>query len=222
MITIDENNSLPVEEKLTLTENCCGTAYASKFLNLSLGSIQKLVEKKELLAWKTDGGHRRISIQSILNYQNKCNMILQKKTADTDDKLRVLLVENDDIAREALRHICINAIAHIECTAMTSGMEALIDIARIRPHVLISNLDMPGLDGFEFLGKLRENPQFDKMVILALSTLTDDEIQARGGLPYGSIHMPKSVEADWVNGFLAGMMVTSCRTHFDANRKMAL
>ena len=35
----------------------CGTSYAAKLLNLSVGSIQSLVEKNELRAWKTQGGH---------------------------------------------------------------------------------------------------------------------------------------------------------------------
>ena len=52
----------------------CGTSYAAKLLNLSVGSIQSLVEKNELRAWKTQGGHRRISIQSIHQYQNRANL----------------------------------------------------------------------------------------------------------------------------------------------------
>jgi excisionase family DNA binding protein len=45
------------------TDEYCGTSYAAKLLNLSVGSVQSLVEKNELVAWKTQGGHRRISIQ---------------------------------------------------------------------------------------------------------------------------------------------------------------
>jgi len=46
-------------------EDYCGTTYAAKLLGLSVGTIQTLVEKAELQAWKTQGGHRRISMQSI-------------------------------------------------------------------------------------------------------------------------------------------------------------
>jgi excisionase family DNA binding protein len=47
------------------SDEYCGTSYAAKLLNLSVGTVQTLVEKNELEAWKTQGGHRRISIQSI-------------------------------------------------------------------------------------------------------------------------------------------------------------
>ena len=50
-------------------EDYCGTTYAAKLLGLSVGTIQTLVEKNELQAWKTQGGHRRISMPSIREYQ---------------------------------------------------------------------------------------------------------------------------------------------------------
>lgn len=191
-----------------IPENYCGTSYAAKFLGLSVGTIQTLVEKQELQAWKTQGGHRRISMQSIEDFQKRSNMGLQKSTAQNDPRLRVMLVEDDDITREILLGICDNSFLPVDCTAVTSGMEALIDIASIQPHVLITDLNMPGIDGFELLRILRQNPQFQKMAIIALSALTPDQIQNRGGLPKGSIFMSKPIKADWFNGFFAGLMVT--------------
>ena len=56
-------------------EDYCGTTYAAKLLGLSVGTIQTLVEKTELQAWKTQGGHRRIAMQSIRDYQRRHNMM---------------------------------------------------------------------------------------------------------------------------------------------------
>ena len=51
------------------TEEYCGTSFAAKQLKLSVGTIQSLVKKNELIAWETLGGHRRISIRSVFEYQ---------------------------------------------------------------------------------------------------------------------------------------------------------
>jgi excisionase family DNA binding protein len=185
----------------------CGTSYASKLLRLSVGTIQALAEKNEIHAWKTKGGHRRISMDSIREYQIKHNISIPKNNLQQDDCLRVLLVEDDDVAREMLQSICNNATISVDCTAMSSGMEALIDIASIQPHVLITDLDMPGIDGFELLRILRQNSNFENMAILALSALSSNEIEARGGLSKDCIYMPKPIKADWFNGFFAGVMV---------------
>ena len=43
------------------SEDYCGTSDAAKLLGLSVATVQSLVEKGEIEAWKTLGGHRRIA-----------------------------------------------------------------------------------------------------------------------------------------------------------------
>ncbi len=49
--------------------------------------------------------------------------------------------------------------------------------------MLISDLVSPGLDGPEMVRILRNNPDHDAMSIIVVSSLDDDEIARRGGLP---------------------------------------
>jgi excisionase family DNA binding protein len=186
-------------------EDYCGTTYAAKLLGLSVGTIQTLVEKNELLAWKTQGGHRRISMPSIREYQRKHNMLtIQSEPRDT--RLRVLLVEDDAVTREMLRGYCNRSSMPVDCTAMSSGLEALIDISSIKPDILITDLAMPGVDGFELLRTLHQNPNFNRMTTLVLTALTSEEIENRGGLPEGSIFMAKPINMDWFNGFFTAFL----------------
>jgi excisionase family DNA binding protein len=188
-------------------ENYCGTTYAARLLGLSVGTIQSLVEKNELHAWKTQGGHRRISMPSIREYQRKHNMPITT-TESNHQQLRVLVVDDDPVAREILRGFTSRSEIPVDCTIMSSGLEALIDIASIQPDVLIADLNMPGVDGFELLRTLRNNSQFSKMSCLAISALTQAEIDERGGLPEGVIFMPKPLSMHWLNGFFAAIMAT--------------
>ncbi len=188
-------------------ENYCGTTYAARLLGLSVGTIQTLVEKNELQAWKTQGGHRRISLPSILQYQRKQNMPLIT-AAKADQRLKILAVDDDPLAREMLKNFAARSDMSLDCTIMASGLEALIDMASIQPDVLIADLNMPGVDGFELLRTLRNNSQFSKMSCLAVSALTQEEINARGGLPEGVIFMPKPLSMHWLNGFFAAIMAT--------------
>jgi DNA-binding response OmpR family regulator len=65
---------------------------------------------------------------------------------------------------------------------------------------------MPGVDGFELLRTLRQNPNFNRMTTLVLSALTSEEIESRGGLPEGSIFMAKPINMDWFNGFFTAFL----------------
>jgi len=186
-------------------EDYCGTTYAAKLLGLSVGTIQTLVEKNELQAWKTQGGHRRISMPSIREYQRKHNMLMTPVDS-REGRLKVLLVEDDAVTRDMLRDFCNRCEMPVDCTAMSSGLEALIDIASIQPDVLIADLNMPGVDGFELLRTLRQMPQFLRMTSLVISALTPEEIAARGGLPEGTIFMAKPINMQWFNGFFTALM----------------
>ena len=186
-------------------EDYCGTTYAAKLLGLSVGTIQTLVEKNELQAWKTQGGHRRISMPSIRDYQRRHNMVMSS-TEGRENRLKVLLVEDAAVTRDMLKDFCARCETPVDCTAMASGLEALIDLASIQPDVLIADLNMPGVDGFELLRTVRHNPQFNRMTCLVISALSQDEIAARGGLPEGTIFMAKPINIQWFNGFFTALI----------------
>jgi excisionase family DNA binding protein len=186
-------------------EDYCGTTYAAKLLGLSVGTIQTLVEKNELHAWKTQGGHRRISMPSIRHYQKKHNMLMSPLEAK-ENRLRVLLVEDDPVTRDMVRDFCNRCEMPVDCTAMASGLEVLIDMASIQPDVLIADLNMPGVDGFELLKTLKQSAQFQRMTCLVISALSPEDISAKGGLPDGTLFMAKPVNMQWLNGFFTALI----------------
>ena len=119
-------------------------------------------------------------------------------------RLKVLLVEDEDVTREMMRDFCARCDMPVDCTAMGSGLEALVDISSIMPDVLIADLNMSGVDGFELLRTLRQNPLFSKMTCLVISALTPEEIESRGNLPEGTIFFAKPVNLQWLTGLMAG------------------
>lgn len=188
-------------------DSYCGTTYAARLLGLSVGTIQSLVEKGELQAWKTQGGHRRILMSSIREYQRKHNMpILMAE--NNPARLRVLVVDDDPVILEMFRDFAFRSDILLDCTLMSSGLEALVDMTSIHPDILIADLNMSGVDGFALFHVLRNNSQFSKMSCLAISALTQDEIHARGGLPEGVVFMPKPLSTHWLNGFFAAIATT--------------
>ena len=154
---------------------------------------------------------------SIRDYQRKHNMPLASDEPQLP-QLTVLAVDDDPLVLEMLRHFALNCQFPVDLTTMSSGLEALIDIASIHPNVLIVDLNMPDVDGFEVLRKLRSNVQFDKMSCLAVSALTPEEVEARGGLPEGVVFMPKPLKTQWLNGFMVAILATQQASKLKALR----
>jgi DNA-binding response OmpR family regulator len=154
---------------------------------------------------------------SIRDYQRKHNMPLASDEPQSP-QLTVLAVDDDPLVLEMLRHFALNCQFPVDLTTMSSGLEALIDIASINPNVLIVDLNMPDVDGFEVLRKLRSNVQFNKMSCLAVSALTPEEVEARGGLPEGVVFMPKPLKTQWLNGFMVAILATQQASKLKAIR----
>lgn len=183
----------------------CGTFYAAKVLGVAVATVQGLAERGELDAWKTKGGHRRISMASLRAYLEKHG---SKDAGNVlSPNLRVLVVDDDEVALEFIRSSLAKWDLPIDCTFMTSAIEAMLDIGKIKPDVLISDLSIPLVDGFEFLRKLRSNPDFVLTAFLVITSLTPEEIEAKGGVPEGTPVLHKPLDMRWMHGFLNAMVV---------------
>lgn len=188
------------------SEDYCGTTYAAKLLGLSVATVQSLVEKGEIDAWKTLGGHRRIALQSVNAYLARNSSPRMRADTNPKHRLRVLVVEDDEATRELYRCEFEAFDLPIDCTWMPSALEALMDIASMRPDLLITDLSMPGVDGLEMLRALKRNQQLADMQIVVVSGLPAEAIAARGGLPAHAHLLKKPVNFDWLQGYLTALV----------------
>lgn len=191
------------------SDDYCGTSYAAKLLGVSVATVQQLVEKGEIEAWKTLGGHRRIALQSINAYLAKNSPQLSKIDTDPTHRLRVLLVEDDESTRELYRCQFEEWDLPVDCTFMPSALEALMDIASMRPDLLVTDLSMPGVDGIEMLKALKRNVQLADMQIIVISGLSAEAIAGRGGLPPLSHLLQKPVNFDWLHGYVTALVTAN-------------
>jgi len=191
------------------SEDYCGTSYAAKLLGLSVATVQSLVEKGEIEAWKTLGGHRRIALQSINAYLAKNSPQLSRADTDPKHRLRVLMVEDDENTRELYRCQFEDWDLPVDCTWMPSALEAMMDIASMRPDLLITDLSMPGVDGIEMLKACKRNLQLSDMQIVVISGLAPEAVQARGGLPPEAHLLQKPINFDWLHGYITALVTAN-------------
>jgi PAS domain S-box-containing protein len=87
----------------------------------------------------------------------------------------VLIVDDDAVSR----HVLVQALAAAELphVALASGADALAQIDRIKPSIVLLDLVMPEPDGYQILRELRQRPETKDLPIVVLTGLdADDEI----------------------------------------------
>lgn len=92
------------------------------------------------------------------------------------DMINILLVEDDQDLNQLITYYLRKE--HYEVISCTNGMEALKMMLSHQFHLVISDIMMPGMDGFSLATKIREKD--DMLPILFISALEDQPSKKRG------------------------------------------
>jgi CheY-like chemotaxis protein len=114
--------------------------------------------------------------------------------------LRILVVEDDPDARRFVSRVLEECKA--EVTAVGSATEALDTLARVRPHVLVSDIGLPRTDGYELMRMIRSRRPADGGLVpaLALTAYASAEDRRRALAAGYQRHIAKPVDpADLVD-----------------------
>jgi PAS domain S-box-containing protein len=95
----------------------------------------------------------------------------------TGQGARVLVADDNADMRDYLRRLL---AARYEVTAVASGLEALAAIQQQPPDLVLSDVMMPGLDGFGLLKHLRADPGTSEIPFLLLSARAGEEARVEG------------------------------------------
>jgi len=170
---------------------------AAKLLGVAVSTVQLWANSGHLKAWSTSGGHRRIartSVEDILNKQAEA--LGSQQTQQADKTLTVVIVE-DDISQQRLYQKYLLAWGlNASVVIANDGYEGLVKIGHTTPDIVITDLMMPNMDGFQMVKALDGLPELDKTQVIVVSGLSDDEINGRGGLPKGVHLLTKPIQAD--------------------------
>jgi DNA-binding NarL/FixJ family response regulator len=89
--------------------------------------------------------------------------------------IRVLVVDDEALIRIGFQHI-LNAAGDIEVVGAVSGRQALAEVGRLRPDIVLLDIRMPDVDGLTVLERLRALPS--PPVVAMLTTFDTDEYVA--------------------------------------------
>jgi signal transduction histidine kinase/DNA-binding response OmpR family regulator len=123
--------------------------------------------------------------------------------------VHVLVVDDDPDAREVLREVLSRYCARV--TAVASAREALDALGALSPDVLISDVAMPGEDGYELIRQVRKRTPHEggNIPALALTAYAGREDQARALAEGFQLHAAKPIQPDKLIAAVA-MLARDC------------
>ncbi|HWO42507.1 MAG TPA: PAS domain S-box protein [Candidatus Eisenbacteria bacterium] len=114
---------------------------------------------------------------------------------------RVLIVEDNPIAAASMRMFLAEAGHEVE-TADT-GFAGLDAARRFRPEVVLCDIGLPGLDGYQLAAALRQEPGLKGVYLVAVTGYAQHEDQERARDAGFDLHLKKPVDLDQLERILA-------------------
>lgn len=215
----DEHSSMAAMESSTTSmrpadekqSQFLSTAEAARMLGLSTTLVQTLVDQGELKGWKTRGGHRRISLESILDYQNTSRSAMGVAIKSMMKPRVTVVVESAQLMSQLMLASADWQFA-VDVTFFDSVTEGLLELSSKRPDMLVVEMSMPrtqqektlqALENFNSRGRAPLSVVLvteEKNLLAQRATGTANSIQVVSG-PMSPV---------WMHAYLTGV-VASCQ-----------
>lgn len=192
------------------------TLEVAKMLGMAVRSVQLMVDRNELEAWKTPGGHRRISRASVERWINargpgagegeppgsaQAPLGASKAAGGTPTASKgsaapqILLIEDSIHFQNLVGLIVQQHFPGVVLHVANDGIAGLAMYGQTQPDVLIVDILLPGIDGATLITTLRSHPQFARSRLIVVTSLDEQQREPYSFALQGVtvIHKPRLV-----------------------------
>jgi len=155
------------------------TFEAAKLCHVSPLSIINWVNASRLPAFRTPGGHRRIRREDLARFMRENGIPLPEELRDGSGRPRVLVVDDEAGIRDVIAESLARRSVPYDVMTAADGFEAGRLVATFRPDVVLLDLRMPGLDGFQVCRTIKGDSETAATVVIAMTGYHTVETEAR-------------------------------------------
>ncbi len=151
------------------------TSVVAKLLGVAVGSVVNWIDQKQIKAGRTPGGHRRVTVDDLLVFLQERNLPIPPELKSGRPK--VLVVDDEPaVARWIVAEIRAERPDY-DVLEAHDGFAAGQIVGSCKPDLVILDLRMPGMDGFEVCRRIKANPQTRHAAVIAMTAYSSAEAE---------------------------------------------
>ncbi len=145
----------------------------AELLDVAPSSIGLWIEKGFLEAFKTPGGHRRINRDELVRFLKRHNIPVPDEFKG--DLVRILIIEDEVEVAEMIKRV-LSDYENVEVYVVNDGIAALLEIGRKPPDLVILDIIIPGIDGFEVCKRINRDKLLDVKTLAISGKIEEDDV----------------------------------------------
>lgn len=133
-----------------------------------------------LKAYSTPGGQYRVYADDLVGFMMERNMRVPENLAslcNTSSNSSILVVEDDMGLNTVLHQYLSREFSDVQVYQAFDGFEAGSLMTSKKPTVVVLDLNLPGVDGFELCKKINSSDEFGNPAIIVITALQDSGIE---------------------------------------------
>ncbi|OGS37111.1 MAG: hypothetical protein A2293_12955 [Elusimicrobia bacterium RIFOXYB2_FULL_49_7] len=141
-------------------------------------TVRKYCDSGELRAEKGAlSPHRRIKREELIAFLEKKG--ISKNIIDRKKAKKILIADDDPSVRDVIMHTIQLLSYPFQIEYADNGHQACIRAGSMRPDIILLDLMMPEMDGFQVLRNLRKDKDTQNIPVLIITAFDNDENLSR-------------------------------------------
>lgn len=145
---------------------------AAEILMVAPATVRQWAAKGKLTALTTPGGHRRFRMSDIKDFAQQHGITLNIKN---DESIAILIVDDDTQFSGYLAELIPGFDSKIRVQVANDGFEAGKLVHSFNPDLILMDLMMPTMDGFETCKNLKADPETANIRIICMTGFGSEE-----------------------------------------------
>ena len=145
----------------------------ARMLHVDPGSIANWIDQNLLKAHRTPGGHRRVATDDLVTFLRKHKMPIPSELESVPR--RVVIVDDEPAITRLIAWAIKAALPECEVVEAHDGFRAGTIVATLKPNVVILDLRMPGMDGYEVCRLIKTQESTRQADVLAMTAYPSPE-----------------------------------------------
>ncbi|MFW6133585.1 MAG: response regulator, partial [Planctomycetota bacterium] len=141
------------------------------------GSVANWIDRGLLKAHRTPGGHRRVTGEDLLAFLRAHRMPVPAELGPCPT--RVLVVDDEPSVAQFIRRAIEDRIPDCEVAEAHDGFRAGTVVATLRPDVVVLDLRMPGMDGYEVCRLIKSQDGTRHVEVVGITAYPSSENERR-------------------------------------------
>jgi len=158
------------------------TFEVSQICGVNPTTVQNWVKSKQLKAFQTPGKHRRIRREDLMEFLREFGMPIPHELEADEVQIiprTVLIVDDDADVRDVIADAFQTADGEINVMKARNGVDALLTIGRSKPDMIILDVIMPNMNGYDVCERLKADTGVRNVKIVGISGDHSPEVRKR-------------------------------------------